>query len=167
MSDQSALSVEEAARVLSNTRWAKDEETPVTPTANEDYGVRGVERGLGYEPMRPAVPIKEAEADTLENAGEAADVLKARRDQQERTVHPIQYLHQGGEDSGKPMPENQTVSAEQAAFDLSNFRRGAADHLDLLENQQVRQAIDELRQPQAPVEQPPQQEIPAQQDNAQ
>jgi len=154
MSDQSALSVEEAARVLSSQRWQKDEETqaPVAPERGEDYGVRGVERGLGYEPMRPHNPVKEAEADTLENAQEAADLINQRRGSAERPVDPVQYLHQGGEDSGKPMPANETVSAEQAAFDLSNYRRGIGDQLEQLESLQVQQAIDQLRNPQ-PVEQ--------------
>jgi hypothetical protein len=154
--EESALSVSDAARILSNSRYNKDEETPepqVTPSA--ETGVRGLERGLGYEPMRPAMPVKEAEADALENAQEAADVLKARRDQQVRAVNEVQYLHLGGEDSGKPMPANETVSAEQAAFDLSNYRRGITDHIEAIENHQIAQAIDELRNPQ-PVEQQPQ-----------
>jgi hypothetical protein len=155
MSDQSALSVEEAARVLSNSRWSdKDEQAqaPVAPERGEDYGVRGVERGLGYEPMRPAMPVNEAAPDAFETAEQAADFVNGRRDQQVRPVDPIEYLESGGERAGQPMPENQTVSAEQAAYDLSNYRRGLGDQFSRAEDEAVRQLVDDLRNPR-PVEQ--------------
>src|SRR5262249_31808475 len=137
-------------------------------------GKEAVEAGMGYSPMVPANPVKrEDEAPVYDSGDHAADLRGAadellRRDQEirERQGRPVhierQYLQQAGANAGKPMPENQTVSPEQAAHDLSTARSGDEAINEALENAAVAEAIDQLRaddnvQPQQqPIQQQPQ-----------
>jgi hypothetical protein len=68
------ISPSEAAQILSNSRWKDNEgEQPVGP-----FGLEATERGMGYEPMTPAIPVKAPiESDiTAEQLG--SELLKER-----------------------------------------------------------------------------------------
>src|SRR5215813_9882983 len=94
------------------------------------------EAGQGYQPMTPANPVEPAgDAPIYDSGDHGVDVRAAadellRRDQaiREQQGRPVdierQYYQQAGANAGKPMPDNQTVSPEQAAHDLSIARSG-------------------------------------------
>jgi hypothetical protein len=123
----------------------------------QGFGKAGVEAGMGYTPMEPAFPVENpsalpgevlesGEEDIQRGAQEIVDRRNAEQTEREgrATDIEVQYNHQGGPDAGKPMPENQTVSAEQAAADLTMFREGLAATQAELDTLEIQRAIDAL-----------------------
>jgi len=99
---------------------------------------------------------------------EAADEVVSRRQPTREEVQakePIEraYQHAGGENAGKPMPANETVSAEQAGHDLETIRDAeraadlAALDAELLQQLDAVRA-EEIQPPQ--IEPNPVEEIP-------
>src|SRR6516165_327937 len=151
MSEQfEPISPSEAAQILSNSRWNPDEREQPQPEAASDpqyYGKEAVERGQGYELMPSANPVKQAAAEAIDST----ELL--RRDEEGPVTEPTQINYLEGGDPAKPMAENQTVSAEQAAADLSHWRENIGQEIEAAEAQQIRETIDALRsQPEAPAE---------------
>jgi hypothetical protein len=138
----------------------------------EDFatGQRGVEESLGYSPMPMAQPIDKQDDDALDGRQAAEEILnrrasgQAERDQQEleREARPVDIVRQYNDNATRERrPANETVSAEQAAFDLAQSRRSEAETVKAFEDAAVADAIDQLRA--QPVEaQPQQQEVPQQ-----
>jgi hypothetical protein len=123
-----------------------------------------------YPPMPVANPVPRDEPQTeLSIDSAAAEVTERRQQQLEREGRPLDevrtYRQQAGPDAGKPVDERQTVSAEQAAYDLAGARQGEADQIAAAENQALKEAMDRLLNgQQQPVEaQPQQQEVPVEQ----
>jgi hypothetical protein len=156
------------------------------------YGQEEREHSAGYSPMQVVNPIPRESFDDASPApdekytplspSEAAEALNEKRsqpDQQaDRELPPVEepavvrsYSQQFGPDAGLPMPENQTVSAEQAAFDLFTARQQDDLATKTAADAELQQVVDQLRgdqqqQPVAP-EQPAQaqsQEPPVQED---
>jgi hypothetical protein len=161
MEDLEPLSPSDAARILAGQRWNRDEASgnaEPAPADGEYYGKEAVERGQGYEPMRSANPIKQPDTEPIESSAISEALRRDQEAPQEIAAPtPINYLEQGGEKGGQPMPDNQTVSAEQAAQDLSRWRDSVGEQIEAAETQQIRDAIDQLRagdqqQPQVPAE---------------
>jgi len=141
------------------------------PNTDQDFGLRGVEKSQDFEPMPVINPVKppldspQAEAEREEYWSHTSDVLRTddlpaddelrkaaneiaeRRRQSGRDgiVLERQYTQQSGPDAGETMAENQTVSAEQAAHDLTNIRdlEANADKVSL--EQEIAAAIDRIR----------------------
>jgi hypothetical protein len=117
-------------------------------------GKTGVEASQGYVEMQSAIPVpKEPQGLDITDDREgflrnAADELNKGRDQQqiEREGRAVDTVRQYTEaDTGKPKPENETLSIEQASWDLTGVRereKAAADQTDQAE---IARLIDELR----------------------
>jgi hypothetical protein len=142
------LSPREAAELVTGQRFNRDE----AHESSDDFptGKRGVEASQGYEPMRMANPI---ETDA------PIDGSRLRRDEEAQPL-PIQYLHQGGSKAGQPMPDNQTVSAEQASHDLTNYRDAVAQAEQAELNAEIARAMNEVLGEQQQPETQPQPEVP-------
>jgi hypothetical protein len=156
MEDTTAITPSEAARILSQSRWddtadAREQAPPEQPQSEggEYYGKEATERRLGYEPMRVADPVNREPDAPIERS-------ELRPDQEAPVSEPtpVQYQEMGGERQGQPKPANETVSAEQAAHDLSRWRESLGENIEALEAQQIRDAIDQLRAGDAEQQQP-------------
>ena len=151
------------------------------------YGIAEREHSAGYSPMPLANPLPREEFDTSAPAAddpyrqisptEAAEALVQQRSHPvEETREPTaeelpavvrDYTRQGGHHSGEPMPSNEVVSPEQAAFDLATVREQDALAAKVADETELQKVIDQLRagdqQPQQPVAEPQQQQQAAQQ----
>jgi hypothetical protein len=131
----------------------------------ENFGHAAELDRAGYEQMQSAWPVKEADAEPIEGGREelskAASEIVEKRDRAQRDYEgrPVDversYLRIGGDKSGEPMPANQVVSPEQAASDLARARRDDAEIEQTLLDQQIANAIDQLRQDVQPPQQQP------------
>src|SRR5690242_16098901 len=144
MSEQTEpLTPSEAAQILSNYRWNKDEaqesDSAVPKASGEQvYGKESVERGMGWSEMDSAYPVKT----TDEGEVDGSEILKTLGEQpgsETPTAIERQYQDLG---TGAPKPLNETVSAEQASHDLSLIRESEAQALAALEAQQLAAAVD-------------------------
>src|SRR6516165_6410015 len=99
------LSPSEAAKILSNSRWNRDEahDREQTPEAASDakFGLAAEQERAGYRPMKMAHPVKQPTADEIPQ-----DVLTEALQQDSPTAQPIEvnYLEH---DSRKPKPANE------------------------------------------------------------
>src|SRR5262249_45568165 len=133
-----------------------------------NFGVAGVEEGLGYTPMPdphagqeedltptevvtssddiPLSPTEAARAlfNHRRERGEHADAL-----QQAREARPVdverRYVTYVGEDAGKVRPDNETIEPERGAKDLTNLRNLEAATADFEANQRLAETVDALR----------------------
>jgi hypothetical protein len=141
----------------------------------ELYGREEREHSAGYTPMPLVSPIpKENWDDTSAPApddtyrpispAEAANELLQKRSQPDQQTDrepppveqppiPVEYLQQFGENAGQRMPDNQVISAEQAAHDLARWRESVGQTIEDAERQQLQETVDALRgeQQQQPV----------------
>jgi hypothetical protein len=149
------------------------------------YGIAEREQSAGYSPMPLANPLPREEFDNTSapapddpyrpiSPSEAAQVLEQKRSQPDQQIADREataeelpavvrdYTRQGGAHSGEPMPSNEVVSAEQAAFDLAKVREQDAVAAKVAEETELQKVIDQLRagdqQPQQPVAEPQQQQ---------
>jgi hypothetical protein len=155
MEDLEPLSPVEAAKLVVAQRAGSDlshlaepapaasDEAPESPTYT---GKEGVERSQGFEPMRMARPIDKDPAPVEQRS--------APPPEQSPWPQEINYLQQAGPKAGQKMDDHLTVSAEQAAADLQNFRDQKALFETGADVLAIQQAVDELRKPDAPVQQP-------------
>ena len=106
-----------------------------TPTpAPDPYAAPGIDV-TETKPMVVQNPVRQPDEDdvfTSDQTGlrEAAEKVSERRgfDKQEwETKHPVPVEYRAGSPDGPPKPRDETVSAEQSASDLTNFRRGLAE----------------------------------------
>ena len=140
------LSPSEAARVLSNSRWNRDEAheaRQVPPEADdgpEYFGKEGVERAAGFEPMRPMYDVKQAAEEALDSAD-----IKQQLEEPKETPPPLEINYLEGGDPEKPLPLNQTVDPSQASSDLARWRENIGQQIEAAEDQEVRRIVDELR----------------------
>jgi hypothetical protein len=125
-----------------------------------NFGQEATERGMGFAPMLPHSPVDQPDDAPIESSQDnlhgLANEIAGRRSQEQqiregRAVDvERKYYQQSGPKVGEHMPENQTVSPEQAAHDLALARKGEA----LTEQQELdrllAQAIDEVRGEQPP-----------------
>src|SRR5215831_12331283 len=103
------------------------------------YGHEEREQSMGYAPMPLANPLPKENWDEPASAPDPYQPLSPKqaaellRDPANRPIHheepateqpptPVQYNHVSGERAGEQMPDNQVVSAEQAAHDLASYR---------------------------------------------
>lgn len=151
----------DATKLLAERRWNQEsqpskEETPSPPLLNEEqlYGKAGVEQAAGYTEMASAFPVKAPIEGEVSEKEASAELLKDREPPPgERPVDAeIQYLNI---DTGKPKAPNETVSAEQAAADLSRYRQGIAETQRALEDVELHRVIDSLRAGDAAQQSPP------------
>jgi len=151
------------------------------------YGIEETERSQGYTPMTVVNPLPRESFDeagpapdpyTPLSPAEAAQELNEKRSQpQEQAAElPVpdepavvrSYSQQFGEHAGEPMPETQTVSAEQAAHDLFLARQADELATKTAADAELQQVVDQLRgdkqqpepqaqTPEAPVQPQPEQ----------
>jgi cysteinyl-tRNA synthetase len=97
--------------------------------------------------MTPHIPVK-----STDEAIDSAELGEKILERQAQVAEPIerQYKQMGGPDVGKHLPENQTVSAEQASFDLTLARQQEAEAIARAEQQELARTIDEMRGEQQP-----------------
>jgi hypothetical protein len=140
------ISLSEAARILSESRWSGEasEQAPVSGTEPKGYGIDAIERGQGYEPMRPAHPIAPPDVDPIDGSV-ASEALRQDAPHEAPAPIPVTYLEQAGERAGQKMPENQTVSLRQASADVARFRETVGEQIKSAEDQELARVIDELR----------------------
>jgi hypothetical protein len=138
-------------------------------------GKEALEISHGYKemtvsnPVHPEVPEDNFSPDQPD-IRRAADELTGRReaDQIAREGRPHDgernYTRQGGPKAGEAMPPNETVSAEQAAFDVANARALESDIAAAELQSEIAAAIDRIRagDEQAPAEPVAQQQQPVQ-----
>ena len=143
------------------------------------YGQEEREQSAGYAPMPLANPIPKEEFDDTSSSAlddkysgltpeEAAALRNEQRMRPEESGEPVvteqppipvKYTQQVGENTGQPMPENQTVSPEQAAHDLASWRETVGQTLQDAQDAELQKVIDQLRagdQQQPVAEQQPQ-----------
>jgi hypothetical protein len=106
---------------------------------DSDFGIRGLEKAAGFKEMvlADAPPQEDLALDaSVEN-------FVASRDDPapgvERAFFDVQ--------TGEPRPSNETVSAEDAARNLSNVREAERRALEAELNRATQEAIDQLRAP--------------------
>ena len=113
---------------------------------DQKFGLAGNEAAQGYEPMPMALPVEPTTAlDVAEDLGTDDPAYRhlTRPDEGEpvdRSYHDI--------NTGKEIPPNQTVSAEQASFDLQRTRDIERQAREDLAAQDLRSALDQTEQPQ-------------------
>jgi hypothetical protein len=131
-------------------------------------GKRATELGQGWSELPVANPIPKESGEAIDGS-ELSEALRSTQAQVAEPI-PVQYIQQKGENAGQPMDERLSVSPQQAAHDLSQFRNAISESQEAQLNAELAKAIDELRagdaQQQAqPVElqpQPPQPEAQVQ-----
>jgi hypothetical protein len=165
------LSPSDAARILAGQRWDRDQAhergQPEQP-AEVLTGKRATELGQGWSELPVANPIPKESGEAIDGS-ELSEALRSTQAQVAEPI-PVQYIQQKGENAGQAMDEHLSVSPEQAAHDLSQFRNAISESQEAQLNAELAKAIDELRgagdQQQAqPVElqpQPPQPEAQVQ-----
>jgi hypothetical protein len=116
------------------------------------YGEASTEAAQGFEKMSnayaaPAEPTKEygADAEGINQAARDLDDDRKRRGARDSEPTPRTYIEYGTDRHGEPAPENQTISRERAADDLTRQRafEQAAQQPDPVAYQN---AIDNFRQ---------------------
>jgi hypothetical protein len=135
----------------------------MTEQAQENFGLAAEQERAGYEPMVPAFPVDTPDDKSIEGGrdelSKAASEITERREQAQRERESSsfdierRYNESSGPRAGERMPENQTVSKEQAAADLAMARHGEAETQATLEDLELQRVIDALRsgdQPQQP-----------------
>jgi hypothetical protein len=159
------LSPSEAAKILAGQRWNTDERAPPEQPASEDFptGKRATEASFGYSEMPLANPVKQPDDAPIESS----TINEALRGDQEAQVAepiPVEYLHQGGSKAGEKMDSHLTVSAQQAAHDINQFRQAFATSEQAQLDAEIQRAVDELRagdpQPQQEQQAQPQPDAP-------
>lgn len=127
------------------------------------------DRGIHLEsvtPMAPSEPPRDDEATFSSDDAGLRDAAAAREEAKQFEPVPIEYKKRGddGRFTNEPAPLEESVSAERAARDLSDYRNQVADQKEQQVDQLTADAIDTVRaqrfgiQPQAQVE--PQQPTP-------
>jgi hypothetical protein len=113
----------------------RDEATGQFTSAEPLVGLAGIEHEAGYVPYKEEPAGEEAEASEL-TVEEAADRLTASRTPEAdiKTYSPLRDL-----------PENVTLTIEQAAKIRTEMGEADADQADLENNEQIRKEVDELR----------------------
>ena len=151
------------------TETNTETEQQPTPTPVPDYASEGIPTET--RPMMPANPVNAPDPDDeifgsgREGITEAAEKLTQRRNPDKRewqakTPLPVEYLDV---QSGVKKAPAETISPEQAAHDLGNFRRTLAEQeLDAAEKAAVQQLdVDVMAaEVQAAVDKPPPSEAP-------
>jgi hypothetical protein len=128
----------------------------MTEQTEQAFGEASVEQHAGWKAMEVANPVKTDDGldvfgPGLSETGRAADELAASRDAQEREREgrPVDterfYRHVSGPKSGERMPEQESVTAEQAAHDLTIARNQDETTADLNERDELARLIDEAR----------------------
>lgn len=115
-------------------------------------GKDAVEAAQGYRPMPVYDPVKAAEPEFgTDDAVSREDELRALSivmtsdrvpSDSEKPIIVREYLDN---QTGKPMPENETLSAEQASHDLSRSREATAEAEQTNIEAEIAAAIDRLR----------------------
>jgi hypothetical protein len=132
------LSPREAAELVTGQRLNRDEaHEREQPSDDLLAGRRGVEASQGWSEMRMADPVSKETDEPIDSS------QLLRRDEEAQPL-PIQYLHQGGSKAGQPMPDNQTVSAEQASHDLTNYWQAVAESQEAELNAEIARAMKEV-----------------------
>jgi hypothetical protein len=122
----------------------------------DKFGKEGVEAFQGYEPMTPAIPAPRENAvdgpeyethreDLLKGAKEILDRREAADLAGEKPIIPRAYKETNGEHAGEPMPENQTLSVEQASWDITGARSREEHQTKLSEEAELARLIDDAR----------------------
>jgi hypothetical protein len=113
----------------------RDESTGQFTSAEPLVGLAGIEHEAGYVPYKEEPAGEEAEASEL-TVEEAADRLTASRTPEAdiKTYSPLRDL-----------PENVTLTIEQAAKIRTEMGEADAAQADLEKNEQIRKEVDELR----------------------
>jgi hypothetical protein len=123
----------ERAAAFENIREALDRGETDSKALRDDAGLRSVESGMGFKPMIPAIPLEEVKFDD-----------PPYQPDPDPTVIPVQYNQMAGPKAGEKMPEDQTVSVDQASADLTRFRSQVAEARKAAEDQELAAAFDAI-----------------------
>jgi len=122
------------------------------------FGAESVERSLGYVPAVVDMPTDEMPGDVSIQQSElrdaAAEISKGRNEaQRERETKPLDSTVQVQGLDGKPRPENETLSIEEASHLVSGARNQQENTADRDERAALAAEIDRLRSGNPTVEQ--------------
>jgi hypothetical protein len=129
------------------------------------YGLAEREHSAGYSPLPLANPLPREEFDDTSAPApddryrpiSPSEAAEAPADSRNRPVLPDEtppaepppvvrdYSWVGGEHAGEPMDPRQTVSSEQAAFDLANQREAEALAAKNAADAELQQVLDQLK----------------------
>jgi hypothetical protein len=115
----------------------------------QTFGKESVEHNLGYQAMEPIAPLPSDRSDVEITTTELEDAAAAlQKDRDERLGKPPgETVREYKQDNpnGIKLDEHFTVSAEQAAADLTAARNRDENILELDERAELQRAIDALR----------------------
>ena len=124
---------------------------------DSDFGLSGNEKRAGYETMPMADPVSSSDDLPTEATMSEDELGHFRRPEPPAPVEREYYHNQTGEQT----PENQTVTAEQAAHDIKTARDAEAKQIDDEAREALSRALDgEEQQPDQPQPFEPQPELP-------
>ena len=128
------LRVRDAAELVTGQRWKDNETGKDTPSEDFLTGRAATEASQGFKPMWMADPVNK----------EADEPIQALRRDEVAEPIPVQYMEMGGPKAGQKMPDDQTVSAEQAAHDVSRFRDSVTETEQAQLNAESARAMNEV-----------------------
>src|SRR5689334_12735615 len=114
----------------------------------EEYVQPPIDAGTSV-PMVDATAPPDEERQTfgsdIDGLSLAAEERQALRESENKPIKPIIYKQVGGDHDGEPAPANQTVSAEQAARNLADYRTAIEAQKEQQTDQITAEAIDQVR----------------------
>jgi hypothetical protein len=134
----------------------------------QTFGKEGVERSLGYVPASVDMPKNEPAGNidgvtTTELQDIAADLSRSRDQRvQERESRPTDATVEVRDTAGTKLPDNETLTVEEASHLVTGARDIQENNTDLDERAQLARLIDEARSG-VPTEQPVSQPVVEQQ----